>query len=280
MKALRRAGVILVALGAALSIGAVAVGARQAMRSSLFLVQVVEVDTDAEGEQAVAPPVEPQEISDLAAVPVGQANLFDLDLKAIETRILANSWIRSVRLEKHFPQTLSISAKFRRPRAILQSSATLSYVDEEGTVFGKVSLAVQPDLPILHFPELNPEPQRVLSALRLLGKWEKPPLGALAQLSSLSWDAERGYRALVVYRMKPRKTGASPAPASQTAMLSRAIVDFGEIGEKSQGSDAELEPQLARLTEVFRYLHENSISARQIWADAGKKIVVKTARGS
>ena len=36
----------------------------------------------------------------------------------------------------------------------------------------------------------------------------------------------------------------------------------------------------SQLAQVFDYLHTHHIAARQIFADAGKKIVVKTAHGS
>jgi hypothetical protein len=38
--------------------------------------------------------------------------------------------------------------------------------------------------------------------------------------------------------------------------------------------------QLERVGHVLEYLSDNGVNALQIWADAGKKIVVKTARGS
>jgi hypothetical protein len=47
------------------------------------------------------------------------------------------------------------------------------------------------------------------------------------------------------------------------------------------GSDIPaFEDQLGRLSKVFDYLSDNALPARQIFADSGKKIVVKTSRGS
>ena len=79
----------------------------------MFLLQVIELSDLPE-----AAPVDAQAITQLAALPVGQVNLFDLDLKPVEERILSHPWIREVRLEKHFPQTLSISVVFREPQAL------------------------------------------------------------------------------------------------------------------------------------------------------------------
>src|SRR5437879_5630234 len=72
------------------------------VHAPLFLLQVVEV-ADLP-EQA---PIDSQALVNLAAVSVGHVSLFDLDLKAVESRILAHPWIREVRLQKRFPQTLS-----------------------------------------------------------------------------------------------------------------------------------------------------------------------------
>ena len=59
----------------------------------------------------------------------------------------------------------------------------------------------------------------------------------------------------------------------------RTRIDLGR--EKEVLVEGKLIPdQVQRLTQVFEYLRHNSIAARQIFADAGKKIVVKTAHGS
>ena len=95
-------------------------------------------------------PVDAQTITDLAAVPVGQSNLFDLDLSRVEKRILSNEWVREVRLQKRFPQTLSISTIFKEPEAMFQlETGALSYVDQDGRVFGKVILSGPKNLALI-----------------------------------------------------------------------------------------------------------------------------------
>lgn len=250
---------ILVLSFAALSILGAMIGIYSTIHSSLFLVQVVEVSDLAENS-----PVDAQAITQLAAVPAGVINLFDLDLRILEQRILSNHWIREVRLEKRFPQTVSISVAFREPQGIYQASnGALSYIDSTGKVFGQVNLRLQPDFPI--FTGFARDHERKLQeGLELVRIWEKSPLRPIAQISSLHWDPERGFRALVTYGM------GSKAASSK----GRTMIDLG------QEVDAQLEPQLRRLHDVIRYLSKSSIAAHQIWADAGKKIVVKTAHGS
>jgi cell division septal protein FtsQ len=241
--------------GALIFTGAVALalafGIYQAAHSPLFLVQVVELP-----DQPDHAPVDAQEITRLAAVPVGHEGLFDLDLKVIEQRILKNEWIREVRLQKRFPQTLSISVVYRDPQALFQGThGALSYVDSTGKVFGRVNLLADRDWVLFSGFSSESDP-RILDALKLLKDWDASKLGRISPISEVQWDETRGFRVWVVYGQ------------------ARTSVDLGqEIGE-------ERDSQFQNLLQVFRYLSQNSIAASQIWADSGKKIVVRTARRS
>jgi hypothetical protein len=258
------------------ALGATGFGVRNAMRSPMFTLQVVEIADLPDNS-----PVDAQALTQLAAVPVGRVNLFDLDLKPIEARIVSHPWIREVRLEKHFPQTLSVSVTFREPQALIQSeSGALAYVDVDGRVFGQVDLRVQPDLPVFSasMREGKDATEHIRAALRLVHAWERSDLGKTSRLSQLEWDGERGFRALVSYPLAPaqsRPGGAKADGPSGPGARGRAFVDLGQ--DLDAGS---AKPQLERLSRVFEYLTAHRVLSRQIWADAGKKIVVKTARGS
>jgi hypothetical protein len=234
----------------------IAAGVGFAIRSPLFLVQVVEV-----GDQPENSPVSAQAISDLAAVPVGKVNLFDLDLKTVEKRILTHPWIRQVNLIKRFPQTLSISVVFREPQALIQQrSGSLAYVDTDGKIFGRVNVLARSNLPMVSGIS-EADTARIQQALGLLARWEKSELHENSRLSALSWDEERGYRAWVTY--------------SVGAIRARTQVELGKDVD-----DSAFELQFKRLSGVLRYLSQHSMVAHQIWADSGKKIVVRTAHGS
>jgi cell division protein FtsQ len=246
---------VLLITSSTLALVATGYGMYRAMRSPLFTVRVVEMADLAENA-----PVSAAAIESLAAVPIGQVNLFALNLAEIESRVLSNPWIREARLQKRFPQTLTISVTFREPQALMQGDGgRLSYVDTDGRVFGQVSLAKSADLPILF--GLNKQPmQRVREALAVLSTWGESSLSGSSEISSLSWDSDRGYRAWIVYPTKSSRA--------------RALVELG------QEVDAQLPAQFERLSKVFQYLSANSVAVRQIWADTGKKIVVRTAHGS
>ncbi len=248
----------LIVASSILVFGLASYGVREALRSPMFLVRVVEI-----ADQPEHAPVDAQALTDLAAIPIGSSNLFDLDLRAVEARVLTNEWVKEVAIQKRFPQTVSIAVVYREPRALMQlESGQLAYVDADGKIFGRVNLMFQPDLPILTGLARSalPEISQIKEALRVVALWENLNRKLKSQLNSLHWDEERGFRALVSYRVN---TG-----------YSKAMVQLGTE------TRTELDPQFQRLEQVFEYLEKNSIAARQIYADAGKKIVVKTAHGS
>ena len=242
-----------------------AVGIFYAVRSDLYTVQIVEVESKTEN-----PPLSTEAILKMAAVPTGKVSLFRLDLKAIERRLLASEWIHHVNIQVRPRDTLTIFVAYRQPRALIQSKrGALALVDDSGKIYGSANQVVAQDLPLFGgFSEQNPE--RIETALRFLLAWEASAVSAFSTISSIYWDDERGYRALISYAVKHSKSNKD----SDSAIFGRTMVDFG--ADVSSGLDL----RLSNLANVFRYLGEQGVVVRQIWADAGKKIVVKTSRGS
>jgi hypothetical protein len=233
------------------------------VNSDLFTVRVVEV-VDLGGAPAddsttlrKLTPLDAQEILEIAQVPTESTNLFSLKLSGIERRLLAHPWIKGATISKHFPQTVSISVVFREPVAITQNSdGALYYVDSDGTAFAPLNLKSNSDLPVLvNFPA-----NQIVSALRFLQSWSSLGLDPKYRVSSLEWDPERGLQIMATYTL-PQSPG-------------RVRVELG----RSFTTDPEA--QLGRLREVLTYLSEKGIRARHVFADLGKKIVVRIARSS
>jgi len=202
-------------------------------------------------------PLDAKKIVEIARVPVDTTNLFSLKLSSIESRLLAQPWIRAVTISKHFPQTVSISVSFRKPVAIYQmKSGTLLYIDKEGSAFAPMNLKADPNLPII----IGFYRERIPAALQFIQDWSKQNLDPTYQLSSIEDHPERGIRVMVTYPMKQS--------------IGRTVVELG----KGFGQDPEA--LLGRLREVMTYLSQNNIRARQVFADLGKKIVVRIARSS
>jgi len=246
-------------------VSATAIGIFYALRSDLYTVREIEVRGSIE-----PPPLSSQAVLSLAAVPVGKISLFRLDLKAIEKRLIASEWVDRVQVLVRPKDTLSIYIYYRQPRAMIQTKrGGLALVDVSGKVYGAASQMSSPDLPILGgFSEQAPE--KIQQALKFLATWEASTLGALSLISSIDWDEERGFRTLVSYPIKNTNKNIG----SDLPFFGRTMVDFGS------DISTDLELRLSYLANVFQYLGQEGVSARQIWADAGKKIVVKTSRGS
>lgn len=240
-------------------------GTFQATKSKLFTLEQIEIEQSTDD-----PPLSERTVLKLVNVPVGKIGIFDLNLSEIEHRLLSNDWIRTVRLQKKIPHTLVVEVEYRKPLALFQKPKNqLAYVDHNGSVFGSANSLSLPDLPLLSgFPEDRPD--KIREALHLVEVWEKSAVGKISTLSTVYWDAETGYRVLLVYPLGSFSTKTISGRINRA----RAMVDLGqEIDEK-------FEQKLSRLQSVFRYLNGNFIVARQIWANSGKKIVVKTVHGS
>ena len=189
-------------------------GVRAAMHSTLFTVEsvyVVNADQELAFQSLPKNTVHQSpynrnltsaSILKLADVPTGHMSIFDLDLESIENRLMANDWIAHVQLEKKLPRSLAIIVSYRKPRAITQTSAgSLAYVDDTGRQFGSVEMTDVPDLPLLTGVTENAEQrtEKYKSALHFISEWESVSLNRVALLSSLYWDAKKGFQALVAY---------------------------------------------------------------------------------
>ncbi len=233
------------------------------VNSDLFTVHVVEViglgneSSDDNSLPQTSTPLSAQQIIEIAQVPTESTNLFSLRLTGIEKRLLAHPWIKGVTISKHFPQAVSISVIFRDPIAILQNpDGALYYLDLDGSAFAPLNLKSNSDLPVL----VNLPTEQIIPALRFLQSWSNSGLDPLSRLSSLEWDPEKGLSVMATYSL----------PQS----LGRVRVELGRFFENDP------EAQLGRLREVLIYLSKNEIRARQVFADLGKKIVVRIARSS
>lgn len=248
------------------AVAALFFGVLGVVNSDLFTVRVVEVvdlggapadEIDSSATARKLTPLDAQQILDIAQVPTDSVNLFSLKLTGIEKRLLAHPWIKGTTISKRFPQTVSISVIFREPTAIVQNpDGALFYIDSDGTAFAPLNLKSNSDLPVLvGFPA-----EQIIPALRFLQSWSSLGLDPKVRVSSLEWDSEKGLQVMATYHL-PQAPG-------------RVRVELG----RSFTTDPEA--QLGRLREVLVYLSKNGIRARQVFADLGKKIVVRIARSS
>lgn len=247
---MQRTNPLITLILSALSALAIVLGVYAALHSPLFMVEVVEVAGPVEGS-----PLDSRSISELAAVPIGEVSLFDLNLQSIEKRLLSNPWIKGVVLTKRFPQTLAVQITFREPVALYQSPAgSLQYVERDGNLFGPFSLQSRPDLPVIS----GVEPAALARAAALLQAWAGHGWTGANQVSQLDFDPEEGFRLWITF-----------APAYRVQVTLGQEID-----------EVVLPETLSRVDAVLHYIRRKQIPARQVYADTNKKIVVRTVRGS
>lgn len=255
--------IILLSLIACVGVG---VGTNVALRSSLFTLQKIDVKSTPASEDA---PLTEEEIIGMAGLETGKATLFEIDLKSAEQKILSSSLVYSVQIQRKPPNTLEVAVVFREPVALIQfPKGAMAYLDSEGKVFGPFSLLHSPDLPILS-GNIFQNSEKIKQALDFISRWESSALVQYASISSVHWDSERGLRIVATYSLISKGSNSR-----KLANHVRTVIEFGP------DLDEHLDEKLVRLSSVFRYLSGNSIAARQVLADIGKKVVVKTARGS
>jgi cell division protein FtsQ len=129
--------------GAAL-LGAVVVGVlAAAIGAHRWKAELTAVRVRAEGNRLMSD----EEITALAAIPK-QARLFDVDLQAVQRRLLTSPFIEGASVRRNVPDEVTIEIDEREPVAALSTDRML-LVDAAGTVLPSVRLAETGDLPLI-----------------------------------------------------------------------------------------------------------------------------------
>jgi len=128
---------------------------------------------------------------------VAQGNIWSLSSRDIGRRLLTHPWVRSVSVRKVFPDRLVVRIEERKPAAMVNLDA-LYYVDEEGTIFKRLTAYDPKNFPIVtgfSRGELTARDgvtlQNLRKTLELLRSTES---GVLRQnISEVHFDAQEGY---------------------------------------------------------------------------------------
>jgi cell division protein FtsQ len=136
----RRSIPILVAVLAFLLLGAAGAAAYSWLgRSAIFSVRVIEMNP--------CDHVSKDEISGMLKG-VARGNIWSLSREEIGRRILAHPFVREVTVRKAFPDMLIVRIEEREPVAMINLDA-LYYVDEQGSIFKRLTAYDAKNLPIL-----------------------------------------------------------------------------------------------------------------------------------
>ncbi|MFZ9594503.1 MAG: cell division protein FtsQ/DivIB [Bdellovibrionia bacterium] len=265
-KKLMRAGLVgsLILMGLSL---------RAIFHLSIFTIHAIEVRGIPQGAEVSTAFVSESDLIELSAVPLHEVSLFQIGVVELERRLQSHPWVSQVKVIRGFPHRLILDVRLRKPVAVFSDGGhDLRYMDESGATFGPIPLAQLKPYPVLM--GCLKDPEVVAKALLLMKQWEMASIGKRAELTSIDYDRDRGFRATMSYgalksKMLNTKKQMSPLlPVSGSRY--RTLVDFG------QEIDGKLLSRLEQLSSVVQYLSDYSLPVRQIWVDGDKKIVVKS----
>ena len=172
----------------------------------------------------------------LAALQISEGDsILPLNINKIRERINKLPWIKSVRVERHFPNKISLSLVERVPLARWQKNRQLSLIDMQGDIIPRVDLEK-----FLHLPIIIGEnaPKLARQILKILSK--EPHLfrrvRSVTLVSDRRWDV----------RLDNQIDVHLPEKNPQKAWAHLATVEHGHsiLGSEVQGIDMRLENQL------------------------------------
>ncbi len=123
-----------------------------------------------------------ENIRDVATMFTGQ-NVFRVDLGDATRRVMADPWVRDVRIERRLPNRISIFVAERVPRAVLHAANGKYLIDGEGVVMVPAGSAAPP-LPVIALRDGHaasrepvtkgavPEALELLDELATRGGWD------------------------------------------------------------------------------------------------------------
>jgi cell division septal protein FtsQ len=181
----------------------------------------------------------PDEVRATAGVTVG-TSIWDVDVEAVETRLLTHGWVRSAIVRRSLPNRVVIDVRAHRPVAILavaDEAPGLYYVAANGRIFTRVAPSDRPDLPLvtgLGRKDLGGGgafgPRAVRRALALLRRAAAvPEVGAVSEVHV---DREQGLTLMPMRAALPIELGWG----TYDAKLAR----LAEVLPKWAGREAEM----------------------------------------
>jgi cell division protein FtsQ len=181
-------------------------GCYKAIKSvSLFSLKNIEV--------SACKHVTRDELLGLAGVEPGK-DLLHMNLKQMGEHILQNPWVETVRINRYFPDTVSISITEREPVAII-NMGFIYYLDKKGTVFKVLTQGDTLDFPIVtgfSEEELGSDPKGTREALEstcnLLKILREKGAFILADVSEIHYDKGYGFTLFTASGALPVKVGS------------------------------------------------------------------------
>ena len=194
-------GLVIVTLASGILFGCY----RAITTATLFSLKSIEVST--------AKHLTRDEILGLAGVEPGK-DLLHMNLKLMGEHILQNPWVETVRINRYFPDTVSIVIAEREPVAIV-NMGFIYYLDRKGNVFKVLNQGDRLDYPVITgFSEeaLGSDPKGSKEALEatceLLNILREKGAFILADVSEIHYDKGYGFTLFTAAGALPVKVGS------------------------------------------------------------------------
>lgn len=154
-----------------------------------------------------------EDILGLAGVEPGK-DLLRMNLKRMGEHILQNPWVETVRINRYFPDGISIAITEREPAAIV-NMGFIYYLDKNANVFKVLNQGDKLDYPVVtgfSEEELNSDPKGTKEALKdtceLLRILREKGAFILADVSEIHYDKGYGFTMFTASGALPVKIGA------------------------------------------------------------------------
>ena len=153
------------------------------------------------------------EILGLAGVEKGK-DLLGMNLKQMGEHILQNPWVETVRINRYFPDSLSIAITEREPVAIV-NMGFIYYLDKKGNVFKVLNQGDKLDFPVItgfNEEDMGSDPKGTREALEdtclLLKILREKGSFVLADVSEIHYDKGYGFTLFTAAGALPVKVGS------------------------------------------------------------------------
>jgi cell division septal protein FtsQ len=183
---------------------------RVVSKATVFSLKSIEVTT--------AKHLTREEILGLAGIEPGK-DLLRMNLKRMGEHILQNPWVETVRINRYFPDTVSIVIAEREPIAIV-NMGFIYYLDKKGNVFKGLNQGDKLDYPVItgfSEDELGNDPKGTKEALEttcyLLKILQEKGAFILADVSEIHYDKGYGFTLFTASGALPVKIGSGDFPA-------------------------------------------------------------------
>ena len=162
-------------------------------------------------------------------------NILAINITEMQDRIKKLPWVKSARIERHFPNKISLTLFERTPMARWQTNRMLKLIDVDGDVIPRVDLTRFSNLPIIigkNAPKIAGQILKTLSNEPNLFRRVK----SLTLVSDRRWDVQLDNQINVHL---PEKN-----PGKAWAHLATVEQGHNIFGDQVQGIDMRLEDQL------------------------------------